>query len=99
MALTYSLTKRMEKILKHSEKKNKHLHALLISRLQEIIYEPLLGAKLRGDFNDFRSFDFSYKGIDLRICYAYSEHDQHVTFVYAGTRENFYDEVKRYLKN
>lgn len=88
----------MEKILKQSEKKNKHLYAELTKHQQEIVDEPLIGAKLKGDLKEFRSLDFKFRGIDLRICYAYYEEDNHIAFVYAGTRENFYDEVKRYLK-
>lgn len=98
MASTYSSTKKMEKILKQSKSKNKLLHAVLTKRQQEIVDEPLIGTKLKGDLKEFRSLDFKFKGVDLRICYAYYEDDGHIIFVYAGTRENFYDEVKRYVK-
>jgi mRNA-degrading endonuclease RelE of RelBE toxin-antitoxin system len=88
----------MEKILKQSEKKNKHLFSALYKHQQEVIADPLIGTKLKGDLKEFRSLDFKFSGVDLRICYAYYEEDNHVVFVYAGTRENFYDEVKRYVK-
>jgi len=88
----------MEKILKQLEKKNKHLFVELTRRQQNIVDDPLIGAKLMGDLKEFRSLDFKFKGTDLRICYAYYEEDNHIAIVYAGTRENFYDEVKRYVK-
>ncbi|MCM3603192.1 type II toxin-antitoxin system RelE/ParE family toxin [Robertmurraya korlensis] len=87
----------MEKILKQTEKKNKHLYSELIKKRQEIVNDPLIGTKLKGDLKEFRSLDFKFKGHELRICYAYYQEDNHVVFLYAGTRENFYDEVKRYV--
>lgn len=97
MALTYSSTKKMEKILKQIEKKGKKLYAELNQQQQEIINNPLIGKELKGDLNDFRSHDFNFQQVAIRIIYAYHEDDNHVTFVYCGTRENFYKEAKRYL--
>jgi len=45
----------MEKVLKQAEKKNKHLYGILIKHQQEIVEEPLIGAKLKGDLREFRS--------------------------------------------
>ena len=98
MALTYSSTRKMEKVLKQVEKKNKLLFVELSKHQKEIIDNPLVGYQLKGDLKEFRSLDFKFRKVDLRICYAYYEDDNHVTFVYTGTRENFYDEVKRYVK-
>lgn len=87
----------MEKILKQVEKRNKQLFAELSKYQNEIIDNPLVGYQLKGDLKEFRSLDFKFHQVELRICYAYYENDNHVTFVYAGTRENFYDKVKRYV--
>lgn len=87
----------MQKILKQVEKKNKKLYSEFNDQLSEIMNDPLTGARLKGDLNDFRSHDFKFQQVSLRICYAYHEDDQHVTLVYFGTRENFYRDVKRYV--
>lgn len=73
------------------------LYTEIHNQQQEIINNPLIGKNLKGDLKDFKSHDFKFKTVDIRICYAYHEEDEHVTFIYFGTRENFYDEVKRYL--
>lgn len=88
----------MEKVLKQAEKKNKQLFAEFKKYQNEIIENPKVGYQLKGDLKEFRSLDFKFRQVELRICYAYYEEDNHVTFLYAGTRENFYDEVKRYVK-
>lgn len=98
MALTHSSTKKMEKLLKQIKKKGMQLYTEIHNQQQEIINNPLIGKNLKGDLKDFKSHDFKFKAVDIRICYAYHEEDEHVTFVFFGTRENFYDEVKRYLK-
>lgn len=88
----------MEKVLKQVKKKNKQLFDEISKYQNEIIENPQFGYLLKGDLNEFRSLDFKFRQVELRICYAYFEGEDHVTFVYAGTRENFYDEVKRYVK-
>ncbi|NRD81133.1 type II toxin-antitoxin system RelE/ParE family toxin [Bacillus sp. BRMEA1] len=52
---------------------------------------------MKGDLKDFKCHDFKFQQVSLRICYAYHQLDDHVTFVYVGTRENFYDMVKCHL--
>lgn len=83
--------------MKQVEKKNKKLYSEFNIQQNEIINDPLIGARLKGDLKEFRSYDFKFQQVALRICYAYHEEDQHVTFVYFGTRENFYRDVKRYV--
>ena len=98
MDWTYSLTKKMERLLKAIRKKSPHLHAQL-SDAQESIVKDLLavGKLLKGDLKGLMSYDFNFKGIGIRICYVVQTKDKHITFVFCGTRENFYREVKNYL--
>lgn len=97
MDLTCSSTVKMEKILKKIEKKAKPLYSEFKRQEDIIKNDPLIGSLLKGDLKDFRSHDFKFQQTQLRICYIYQEEDNHITFVYFGTRENFYKEVKRYL--
>lgn len=87
----------MEKMLKQISKKGPRLYNEIIKRQQEIAQNPTIGYALKGDLKDFLCFDFKFQQVSLRICYAYHQEDEHVTFLYVGTRENFYDTVKRYL--
>ena|SRR5690606_33100260 len=98
MDWTYSSTKKMEKLLKAIHKKSPSLYTALISAQERIIHDPVHAGKfLKGDLKDFMSYDFTFRGISIRICYAIYPKDKHVEFVYCGTRENFYKDVKNYL--
>lgn len=98
MDWTCSSTKKMERLLKKIEKKSPQLYQEL-HQAQTIICESPLetGRPLKGDLKEFMVYDFYFKGIAIRICYAVNIKERHVTFVYCGTRENFYKDVKNYL--
>lgn len=87
----------MEKVLKGIQKRGKALYEEIQKHMDLIVDAPDVGDYLKGDLRDFRSYDFKFKNGNFRICYAYFQEDNHVRFVYVGTRENFYGEVKRYL--
>ena len=91
------MTPKMEKVLKVTQRKGKTLYSEIRRHMDLIIDNPHLGDYLKGDLKDFRSYDFKFRNGNFRICYAYFEEDDHIKFVYVGTRENFYDEVKRYV--
>ncbi len=97
MAWTYSSTRKMEKLLKGLSKKAPALHTELLARQALIAQEPTVGYHLSGDLRDFMSYDFTFKGIAVRICYVIHRTDSHITFVFCGIRENFYRDVKKYL--
>lgn len=98
MDWTYSSTKKMERLLKAIKKKSPGLHDELVAAQEQIVQDPVVAGRfLKGDLKDFMSYDFSFKGIAIRIFYAVHTSDKHVTFVFCGTRENFYRDVKNYL--
>ncbi|UOF91531.1 type II toxin-antitoxin system RelE/ParE family toxin [Fodinisporobacter ferrooxydans] len=97
MASTYSSTKKMDRLLKQASRKAPRLYDELCTQQYVIVQNPGIGSYLKGDLQGFQSYDFKFDQVSLRICYLYSESNDHITFVYFGTRENFYDEVKRYL--
>lgn len=97
MDLKFSSTKKMEKLLKQIKKKAPKLYDEITLQQEEILKDPSIGYYLRGDLKDFRCHDFKFQRVSLRICYAYFQEDNFVQFVYCGTRENFYDDLKRYL--
>jgi mRNA interferase RelE/StbE len=83
------LKKLKEKPLKKAYKK-----ALL--KLSE---NPYLGQPKRGDLSGVYGFDVKYKGVNYEIAYTISEvNGKKIIVLLAGTRENFYEQVKRYIK-
>lgn len=94
MDSTYSLTPKIQKILR---KTKKSLNEEFQKHQDEILNNPMHGKVLKGDLKGFYSYDFKFEVADLRICYVYQEADNHVNFVYFGTRQNFYEDVKRYI--
>ncbi|MEW6662853.1 MAG: type II toxin-antitoxin system RelE/ParE family toxin [Bacillota bacterium] len=93
----YSWTKKLERLLKRIGRKSKKLTNSFYAQADLILQNPKAGALLKGDLKGYRSWDYNPDGIAVRICCLYDELENIVHFVYFGTRENFYDEVKRYL--
>jgi len=59
----------------------------------------LIGQPKRGDLSGIYWFDIKYKGINYEIAYTISEvNGKKLIVLLAGTRENFYEELKRYIK-
>jgi mRNA-degrading endonuclease RelE of RelBE toxin-antitoxin system len=97
MGSTFSLTKKLEKTLKKLESRQKALVTIFEQKRDLILQDPEVGYTLKGDLHQYKAYDWKLKGIDLRICYLYDEADDHIYFVWFGTRENFYEDVKQYL--
>ncbi|MEW6697451.1 MAG: type II toxin-antitoxin system RelE/ParE family toxin [Bacillota bacterium] len=98
MDSTFSSTPKLERILKSFEKKSPQLLASFHEQVDLIIKAPEEGKLLKGDLLGYYSWDFKLRGIAVRICYRYLKSDNHVILVYYGTRENFYDKVKKYVR-
>lgn len=80
------------KKLKEKQLKEAYRKALLL--IQET---PAIGKLKTGDLSGVFGYDVSYKGINYEIAYTVSEiNGKKVIVLLAGTRENFYDELKRY---
>ena len=60
---------------------------------------PYIAEEKRGDLSGFRSLDVRYNGVNYEIAYKiYEIEDKQVVVILAGTRENFYEELKRIAK-
>ncbi|MHA6481778.1 type II toxin-antitoxin system RelE/ParE family toxin [Paenibacillus sp. strain BS8-2] len=84
------LKKLVEKPLKRA-----YFDALLAIRK-----DPSIGKQKTGDLASIFGYDVSYKGTNYEIAYRVEENDdgELVVVIMAGSRENFYEELKRYLK-
>lgn len=89
-----SATERYFKKLKDKSLKDAYETALL--RLQA---NPYIGQPKRGDLAGIYGFDISHKGVNYEIAYTINEHyGKKIIVLLAGTRENFYEELKRYMR-
>ena len=67
--------------------------------LQAISKDPYAGNEKKGDLAGIFGWDVYYARTNYEIAYRiYEENKQLVIVVLAGTRENFYEQLKRYIK-
>lgn len=97
MVWTYSSTRKLARLLKSLERRQKKLVDSYSKQVEEIAKNPKAGSKLVGDLSDYYSWDWMLNKVSLRICYKLIDSDKHFHLVYFGTRENFYKELKNYI--
>ncbi len=78
--------------------KEKPLKEAYHTAIRKISQDPYVGQRKTGDLRGIYGYDVRYMGINYEIAYSiYEENNRLVVVLLAGTRENFYDELKRYL--
>ena len=78
--------------------KDKGLIAVYADVLRKIAADPYSGEAKIGDLAGIYCEDVYYSKTNYEIAYRIvEENDQAVIVVLAGTRENFYQELKRYM--
>lgn len=84
-------------IKKLKDKKLKILYQKAIDRIQE--YHTVGEAKT-GDLSGVYGYDIYYNKVNYELAYIveYLE-DKIIVVIMAGTRENFYDQQKTYMRN
>ena len=79
----------------------KPLKNLFRQAVVHILENPYSGQAKIGDLQGFWGYDIKYRGTSYEIAYVIIEDDegkpQSVVFYMAGTRENFWDEIKKYI--
>ncbi|RCX19286.1 ParE-like toxin of type II ParDE toxin-antitoxin system [Anaerobacterium chartisolvens] len=86
-----------EKYLK--KVKEKGLKKAFQEALQKISSDPYIGELKTGDLARVYCYDIYYSKTNYELAYRiYEENGQMVVVILAGTRETFYDELKRYMK-
>ena len=83
--------------------KDKRLKKLYAEAIEEICKDPSAGEPKHGDLEGVLGYDIYYNKINYELAYTVEEHlnedngeTEIVVVILAGTRENFYDELKRY---
>ncbi|MDR0930010.1 MAG: type II toxin-antitoxin system RelE/ParE family toxin [Oscillospiraceae bacterium] len=79
--------------------KEKALKKAFQEALLAISEDPYQGNEKKGDLAGFYGWDINYARVNYEIAYRiYEMNNSLVVVVLAGTRENFYSELKRYIK-
>ena len=79
--------------------KDKKLKALYRAAVDKIREDYTVGEAKTGDLTGLYGYDIYYNKTNYELAYRveYAE-DRIIVVVMAGTRENFYDELKRYMR-
>lgn len=79
--------------------KDKRLKGLYREAIDKIREDPMVGEAKVGDLSGVYGYDIYYNKTNYELAYTveYVE-DQIVVVIMAGSRENFYDELKKYWK-
>ncbi|WP_431085979.1 type II toxin-antitoxin system RelE/ParE family toxin [Paenibacillus sp. 8b26] len=88
--------KRYFKKLSERPLKSAYLDAITAIRLG-----PSIGEHKTGDLSGTLGYNVFYKGTNYEIAYRLEENEEGelIVVILAGSRENFYEELKRYLKS
>ncbi len=80
--------------------KDKKLKALFQEAIDKIRADHTVGEAKKGDLSRIYGYDIYYNKINYELAYRveYTE-DKIIIVIMAGTRENFYEELKRYINN
>ena len=80
--------------------KDKALKTRYKEAIDQIREDHTVGQEKLGDLSGIYSYDIYYNktNYELAYCVEYVE-DKVIVIIMAGTRENFYEQLKRYMKN
>lgn len=83
-------------IKKLKDKKLKRLYQEAVDRIRE---DPEVGEAKKGDLSGVYGYDIYYNKTNYELAYTveYVE-DKVIVVIMAGTRENFYEQLKQYMK-
>jgi len=80
--------------------KEKPLKSAFQKAIDDILQNPYIGDLKTGDLSGVYCCDVFYNKTNYELAYTIiKEKDETVVVILAGTRENFYDELKRYMKS
>ncbi len=80
--------------------KDKKLKLLYQEAVDKICEDHTVGEQKTGDLSGVFGYDIYYNKTNYELAYTIEyEEDKIIVVIMAGTRENFYDELKQYMKN
>jgi mRNA-degrading endonuclease RelE of RelBE toxin-antitoxin system len=86
------------------KKSKKPLQLVIEDKVSEICYDPSIGIAKLGDLKGILVYKFRFTNQEYLIAYEYSESIKTcellwVNFYQVGSHENFYAELKRFIRN
>jgi mRNA-degrading endonuclease RelE of RelBE toxin-antitoxin system len=81
---------------KFVKKQPRSFQLVIEDEVEAVIQMPLAGEGKKGDLTGFRIHKFSYKGQKFLLSYVIQT--ERIIFFTIGSHENFYRELKKYLK-
>ena len=79
--------------------KNKQLLSAFKDAIDKLSVNPYIGSQKTGDLRGIYGYDVKYAGTNYEVAYrVYEDNKKLVVVILAGTRENFYESLKRLLK-
>lgn len=80
--------------------KDKKLKGIYQEAIDKIIKDPYIGQLKSGDLAGVYCYDINYNKTNYELAYSLiNKDDEIIIVIHAGTRERFYEELKRYMKN
>lgn len=79
--------------------KEKSLKDKFRAAIDQILKDPYWGEPKTGDLSGIYCCDIFHNKTNYELAYTIvEENDEIIVIIMAGTRENFYEELKRYMK-
>ena len=79
--------------------KDKKLKTLYQEAIDKIRNDHTVGEAKTGDLTGVYGYDIYYNRTNYELAYSVEhQRDKIIVVIMAGTRENFYDELKRYMR-
>ena len=79
--------------------KDKNLKLEYQKAIDKVLIDHTVGEAKTGDLSGIYGYDIYYNKTNYELAYTLEYQDECVVVVImAGTRENFYDQLKRYMK-
>ena len=79
--------------------KDRKLKNLYKKAIDEICEDYTIGQEKTGDLSGIYGYDIYYNKVNYELAYMVERVDEEIiVIIMAGTRENFYEQLKRYMK-
>ena len=80
------------------KKQSRAFQASIEDHIELISNNPLLGELKTGDLADIRVYKFKFNRQEYLLAYKHILLNDYIDFYQIGVHENFYDELKNYIK-
>jgi addiction module RelE/StbE family toxin len=82
-------------VKKDLKKLDKPVVKKILDRLEDLSQKPTLGSPLSGNLSELRKLNIYHHKTEYRIVYRAVDSRGEIHIIHIGTRENFYNELKR----